>query len=160
MRNLTGLLLVLALSAARAGAQAPDDEATIRLRRESSNEAIARHDTAGVGAILAADVVVVTSNSVHAVGRETNVRRFAEQFRTRPDVTYRRTPEEVRVFAPWGMASERGRWAGSWTDADARILIGGTYFAKWRKTNGVWLVESETYVPETCTGGAYCTMVP
>jgi len=25
---------------------------------------------------------------------------------------------------------------------------------------GVWLVESETYVPETCSGGAYCTTVP
>jgi len=159
MRTLTSLLL-FALAAAPAGAQTSDDERTIRLRRESSNEAIARHDTAGVGAILAGDVVVVTSNSVHAAGRDTNVRRFAEQFRTRPDVIYRRTPDEVRVFAPWAMASERGRWTGSWTDADGKILIGGSYFAKWRKLDGVWLVESEIYVPETCTGGAYCTTVP
>ena len=70
------------------------------------------------------------------------------------------TPDDVRVFAPWGMASERGRWTGSWTDADGKIVIGGSYFAKWRKANGVWLIESETYVPETCTGGAYCTTVP
>ncbi|HSW27866.1 MAG TPA: nuclear transport factor 2 family protein [Longimicrobiales bacterium] len=160
MRLLTSLLLLFALAAARAGAQTPDDERSIRLRRESSNEAIARHDTTGVGAILAPDVVVVTSNSVHAVGRETNLRRFAEQFRTRPDVTYRRTPDEVRVFEPWGMASERGRWTGSWTDADGKIVIGGSYFAKWRKTDGVWMVESETYVPETCAGGGYCTTVP
>lgn len=107
MRSPTGLLLLLALSPTRAGAQTPDDAQTIRLRRESSNEAIARHDTAGIGAILAPDLLVVTSNSVHAVGRETNVRRFAEQVRTRPVVVYLRTPDEVRVFAPWGMASER-----------------------------------------------------
>ncbi len=160
MRPFSGLVLLVALAAAPAGAQSADDERTIRLRRESSNEAIAQHDTAGVGAILAPDVVVVTSNSVHAIGRDTNVRRFAEQFRTRPDVVYRRTPDEVRVFAPWGMASERGRWTGSWSDADGKILIGGSYFAKWRKRDGVWLVESETYVPETCTGGRYCTTVP
>ncbi|NJD20028.1 MAG: nuclear transport factor 2 family protein [Gemmatimonadetes bacterium] len=160
MRTLASLLILLALAAPCAVAQTTDDAQAIRTRRQSSNEAIARHDTAGIGAILAPDVVVVTSNSVHAMGRDTNVRRFAEQFRTRPDVVYVRTPDEVRVFAPWGMASERGRWTGSWTDADGKILIGGSYFAKWRKRDGVWLVESETYVPETCTGGAYCTTVP
>ena len=154
------LLLLLALSTTGAGPQTSDAARTLRLRRDSSNAAIARHDTAGIGAILAPDVVVVTSNSVHAVGRETNVRRFAEQFRTRPDVTYLRTPDEVRVFGPWGMASERGRWTGSWTDTDGKIVIAGIYFAKWRKAGDVWQVESETYVPETCSGGAYCTTVP
>lgn len=132
----------------------------IRRRRESSNAAIARHDTAGIAAIMASGVVVVTSNSVHVTGRDTNAQRFAEQFRSRPDVTYRRTPTEVRVFAPWRMASEQGRWTGSWTDPDGRITIGGGYFAKWRQVNGVWLVESETYVPESCVGGRYCRTVP
>jgi hypothetical protein len=36
------------------------------------------------------------------------------------------------------------------------IRIHGTYFAKWRLVNGTWLVESETYVPNSCSGGAYC----
>lgn len=141
-------------------AQAGTHEQVIRQRRASSNAAIARHDTAGIGAILAGNVVVVTSNSVHAVGRETNLQRFAEQFRTRPDVVYLRTPDEVRVFEPWGMASERGHWTGSWTDTDGKISIGGSYFAKWRRVNGAWFVESETYVPGTCTGGAYCRTPP
>ena len=136
------------------------DEQQIRARRESSNQAIARHDTSGIGAILADNVVVVTSNSVHRPGREANEQSFAEQFRTRPDVVYRRTPSEVRVFLPWLMASESGTWTGSWTDTDGRIQVTGRYFAKWRKLNGQWLVESETYVPETCGGGAYCTRVP
>ena len=101
-----------------------------------------------------------SSNSVHAIGRATNLQRFADQFRTRPDVVYERAPDEVRTFAPWGMASERGRWTGSWTDTDGKIRIGGIYFAKWRRRNGVWLVESETYVPERCTGGSYCQTPP
>ena len=141
-------------------AQARPDEQVIRQRRASSNAAIARHDTTGIGAILADNVVVVTSNSVHAIGRATNLQRFAEQFRSRPGVVYLRTPDEVKVFEPWGMASERGRWTGSWTDTDGKISIGGSYFAKWRKQNGRWMVESETYVPETCTGGAYCRTIP
>lgn len=136
------------------------DARAIRTRRESSNRAIARHDTAGIGAIMAPNVVVVPSTSALTLGREENVLRFAEQFRTRPDVVYRRAPDEVKVFAPWRMASEVGRWTGSWTDADGKVTIGGSYFAKWRQLNGEWFVESETYVPERCTGSAYCSRVP
>jgi hypothetical protein len=150
------------LCAGSLAAQAPVRGAAeaIRARRESSNQAIAKHDTAGVGAILAQNVIVVTSNSTHSDGRAVNVSRFADQFRTRPDVVYRRTPDEVAVFEPWGMASERGRWTGSWTDTDGKISLTGTYFAKWRLIKGVWFVESETYVPTSCTGGQYCKTVP
>ena len=154
------VLVLLAFVSPRGSAQSDQNERTIRQQRASSNAAIARHDTSGIGAILAEDVVVVTSNSIHGVGRATNLQRFADQFRTRADVVYERTPDQVRVYAPWGMASELGRGTGSWTDTDGKIQIGGIYFAKWRRVNGRWLVESETYVPETCTGGAYCTRVP
>lgn len=160
MRTPVLILQLLLLSPWALDAQTNPDEREIRRLRASSNSAIARHDTAGIGAILNADVVVVTSNSLHAVGRATNLQGFADQFRSRTDVVYERTPDEVRVFEPWGMASERGRWTGSWTDADGKIRIGGSYFAKWRRLNGRWLVESETYVPESCTGGAYCRVVP
>ena len=158
--KLSLLFFLLCVLASRVEAQSDNAERTIRQRRASSNAAIVRHDTGGIGAILADDVVVVTSNSVHAVGRATNLTRFADQFRTRTDVVYERTPEQVRVYAPWGMASELGRWTGSWTDTDGKIQIGGIYFAKWRLKNGSWLVESETYVPERCSGGAYCRTMP
>lgn len=157
--RIQAVLVLLGLVSARGEAQS-EHERTIRQRRASSNAAIARHDTGGIGAILAEDVVVVTSNSVHGVGRATNLNRFADQFRVRADVVYERTPEQVRIYAPWGMASELGRWSGSWTDSDGKIQIGGIYFAKWRLRNGSWLVESETYVPERCSGGAYCRTMP
>lgn len=160
MRTICLVLLAIAPTSSIGEAQSGPDERVIRQLRSSSNAAIARHDTAGVGAILASDLVVVTSNSLHVQGRAAHLQQFADQFRTRPDVVYRRTPDEVRVFTPWGMASERGRWTGSWTDTDGKVSIGGSYFAKWRRINGQWLVESETYVPETCAGGAYCRIVP
>ena len=155
------MLIVAALAIPVYGnAQPAGDEQQIRARRSASNEAIARHDAPGIGAVLAPNVIVVTSNSIHRDGRDANIQSFADQFKTRPDVIYRRTPDDVRVFAPWQMAAERGRWTGSWTEADGKIQLTGSYYAKWRKVDGSWLIESETYVPETCTGGAYCTRLP
>jgi ketosteroid isomerase-like protein len=176
MTRIGPALLLLGLGAAPALSQRPAQrpaqrprelvldtavaDRVIRGRRESSKAAIARHDTAGIGAILANDVVVVTSASVKQVGRAASMTRFAEQFKARPDVIYRRTPDAITVFVAWEMASERGHWSGSWTDADGKISLGGSYFAKWRIINGVWLVESETYVPEYCNGGKYCREKP
>ena len=96
-------------AAAQSSADSADARA-IRAQRERSNAAIARHDTAGVAAIFAPHVAVLTSNSVSMVGRDVNAERFADQFRTRPDVVYRRTPSEVKVFAQWRMASELGAY--------------------------------------------------
>ena len=127
--------------------------------RETSNMAIARHDTTGVAAVFAPNVIVVSSNSVHTDGRDANSQRFAEQFHARPDVVYRRIPDEIQVFAPWHMASEQGHWTGSWTDSGGAVQIGGAYSATWRQIAGRWLVESETDVPSYCRG-TYCTAHP
>lgn len=136
------------------------DVTAIRKLRAGSNQAIARHDTAGIGAIFAPGVVVVSSTSSTTMGRDENARRFAEIFVERPDVVFRRTPKTIRVDTRWRMASEHGVWTGRWTAAGGRIDIGGSYFAKWREIGGRWLVESETYVPEHCTGGEYCLRPP
>jgi ketosteroid isomerase-like protein len=130
----------------------------IRRLRETSNAAIAQHDTAGIGATLSPNVVVVTSTSARVQGRDAYLQLFAKD--TRPGVVFRRTPDDVRVFAPWRMASEHGHWTGSWTAADGPVEIGGSYFAKWRETRGEWLIENETFVPETCAGGRYCQAAP
>ena len=159
MRSQTLALFAVAFGTTLASAQ-ESDEQQIRRSRAYSNASIARHDTLGVGAAMANDIVVITSRSVKTSGRSNYLVTFADQFRSRPDVIYVRTPEQVRVFAPWGMASEHGSWTGSWTDSDGKIEIGGTYFAKWRKVGDRWLIESETYVPERCGGGAYCRTVP
>jgi len=158
--RIIAVLLALVLYVEGSFAQTSSDEGAIRQRRASSNAAIARHDTGGIGAAMAEHIIVVTSRSSQSIGRAANMTSFADQFRTRPDVVYERTPEHVRVYEPWSMASELGRWTGSWTDAGGKIQIGGIYFAKWRLKNGSWLIESETYVPETCTGGAYCRTSP
>jgi ketosteroid isomerase-like protein len=156
-RLLVRLVGLLSMMAGAAHAQSDGAAArTIRALRERSNAAIAAHDTAGIGAILAPNVIIMTSASAIQQGREASLRGFAEQFRTRDSVSYRRTPDRVDVFDDWGMASESGRWVGGWRDADGAVSLGGSYFAKWRWRDGRWLVESETYVPDRCVGGSYC----
>lgn len=132
----------------------------IRRLRAESNDAIARHDTAGIARSFAPNVVVVASTSSQTVGRDANAKAFADIFQARPDVTYRRTPEVIDVFVAWRMASERGRWIGTWSDRDGKVTIGGTYFAKWRQLDGAWRIESETFVPDRCEGATYCGRVP
>lgn len=147
--------------AAPAGAQADvDDARAIRAARERSNRAIAAHDTAALAAEWMPTIHVLSSNSAQIAGRAANVRGFAEQFASRPDVVYRRTPGSVSVYGPWGMASEHGRWTGSWTDRDGPVRLSGSYFAKWRKVGAAWRIEGEIYVPERCEGGSYCRTVP
>jgi ketosteroid isomerase-like protein len=153
--------IALAAPAASQPAQtAKEAEREIRARRASSNAAIAKHDTVGFAASLAEDVISVTSASAKNVGRASVVASMSTRFRERPDVVFVRSPEEVEVFTSWGMASESGDWRGSWTDPDGKVEISGTYFVKWRRIRGAWYVESETYVPEKCTGGTYCTTSP
>lgn len=151
---------LLLAGAPRAGAQAAGAEQAIRARRALSNAAIAKHDTVGFSAILTPDVVSVTSASAKNVGRALVVKSMADRYRDKPDIIYIRTPDAIAVFAPWGMASERGHWVGRWTDADGKVELGGSYFAKWRLIKGEWFVEGETYVPDHCAGGAFCRTVP
>jgi ketosteroid isomerase-like protein len=136
------------------------DARAVRQRREASNRAIAQHDSAAFAATLAAHVIVVSSNSTRSDGRDAYVARMVSQFRARPDVVYRRTPIDVRLYLPWGMASEHGTWTGSWTEPDGRVTIGGTFFAKWRKVGDAWMIESEVFVPERCSGSIYCQRAP
>jgi ketosteroid isomerase-like protein len=159
VRSIHSVLMVVTIGSIASAQVAPNEQAIRRLRA-ASNAAIARHDTSGIGAMMADNVIVVTSRSAQQIGRAANMASFAGQFRTRPDVVYERTAEQVRLYEPWGMASESGRWTGSWTETDGKIQIGGSYFAKWRLKNGSWFIESETYVPERCTGGSYCRTPP
>ena len=136
------------------------EETSIRAARTRSNGAIAKHDVAGIAAHWMPDVHIVTSTSAQGTGREVNGQRMAEQFKRRPDTVYVRTPSSVEVMAPWNVASERGEWAGRWTEPDGVVEIGGTYLAQWRKVDTVWLIQAELFVPTHCKGSAYCARRP
>jgi ketosteroid isomerase-like protein len=128
--------------------------------RARSNAAIARHDTAGIAREMMPDVTVVSSTSAMGTGVAVNVSRMAAQFARRPDTRWVRTPDSIAVFDAWGVASEQGRWVGTWTEPDGPLVIRGIYTAQWRRQDGTWRIQGELFVPLRCEGGAYCRARP
>ena len=132
----------------------------IRAARARSNAAIAAHDPAGMAREWMEDIHVVASTSAQTAGRAANQQRMAEQFANHPDTIYVRRPRTIEIYAPWGVAAERGEWTGGWTQPDGKFEIGGTYQAQWRKIDGQWLIQAELFVPNSCSGSKYCAQRP
>ncbi len=138
----------------------PLTAAAIRAARARSNAAIAVRDTAVLVAMASPSYHSVSSRNAHTNGRDAVQLQWRAQFIAHADVFYLRTPTTVRVFTPWQMAEENGTWVGRWTEPDGRVDIRGSYTAKWRRINGVWLLEAEVFTPGSCTGSAYCRAAP
>lgn len=136
------------------------DESAIRTARDASNRAIAAHDLAAVAAVWLPEYHSVASTNAQANGRNAARANFAQYFKTRPDVVYRREPTTITVNASWGQSGESGRWNGSWTQPDGVTRVGGIYFAKWKKVGEHWLLLSETFVQTSCSGTKYCDASP
>ena len=137
-----------------------NDEGCIRAARAASNLAIARKDVETIASFWTKDVHVLGSMSLQLSGIEANRRFYEEQFARRPDTTYKRTPLVVQVMATWRVALESGEWAGTWTDADGLVRVGGSYMAQWLLEEAGWRIQGELYVPTSCVGGAYCARHP
>ena len=153
-------LIVAWHTAANAQGPTPGAADAIRAAGARSYAAIAAHDTAAFAAEWLADIHVVSSTSSQVAGARANALRLAEQFARRPDTRYLRTPDDVRVWPAWDVASERGQWIGTWTDPDGPVRIEGTYQAQWRRFDGRWRIQAEVFVPLSCQGGAYCRRHP
>jgi len=128
-------------------AAAQSGEQVIRDLRQRSNEAIARHDTASLAKFWLNDVHVLTSRSVSLSGRQANQKAFQNEFEAKEELLYVRTPTTVEIFPDWDMAAEYGRWTGTWKTNGLSTHIGGSYYAKWHKTDGVWKIKAEIYTP-------------
>ncbi len=139
---------------------APLTAAAVRAARKRSNVAIAQRDTATLVALSSSSYHSVSSRNAHTNGRDGVAAQWRAQFAAHADVNYVRTPITVRVFTPWQMAEETGAWVGRWSEPDGRVVIRGTYTAKWRRINGAWLLEAEVFTPRSCRGSTYCDTVP
>jgi ketosteroid isomerase-like protein len=136
------------------------DETLIRAARTRSNQAIAAHDTIALASAWLPDFWLVSSTNAQSAGRAAARARYAQLFASRPDVIYVREPGRIEVNASWGQAAESGQWTGRWTQSDGVTLVGGRYFAKWRKVDGRWLLLAEVFVQTSCSGSAYCNSPP
>ena len=136
------------------------DEVSIKAARMRSNDAIKTRDLITLTSIWTPDYHVITSRNFEASGRELNRIRFENEFETRSDVIYIRTPEKIEVFTQWNMAAETGTWVGRWTDKGSAIEVKGSYYAKWHKIDGEWMIRAEIFTPVSCDGGAFCEEAP
>lgn len=143
--------LVMALSGS--AVYAKDSPETIRAIRMQSNEAIARHDAAGIAAYLDGEYQITTGSGKHY--RETpeeDAADWAKIFRDNEDIIYVRSPDLIEVSSYADLAAENGSWVGRWSSAKGEVETGGRYFAQWRKVNGNWKIRAEIFVTLFCNG--------
>lgn len=137
----------------------PDEEA-IRYGRALSNQSIAAKDTMSIADQWMENFLIITSRGNQVEGKELNRKLFANEFKTKQGVNYVRTPKSVEVMEEWDVASETGTWEGTWIDDGGSVEIGGTYYAKWHKVDGKWLIRVEIFTPAKCIGAKYCKSKP
>jgi len=153
-------LLVVAATATAVEAKpatpgAAQAERQIRAQRGAFNRAIAIGDIKAIAAILADNVQLITgTDSMLFAGKPAQLAIWTQDFGDRSRGIYVRTPDRIRVSSIRPMALETGHWRGVDT-ASAKDWAAGDYVAKWRRIDGAWRIESETYMTMSC-GGTYC----
>ena len=98
---------------------------------------------------MSASVFVTVTVTVTDAGREasvvppacTNAAAMRAQFGRRPDTKWERDFTRVRLLEVWDVASEKGNWAGSWTDPDGAVRFARSYLALWRRVAGAWRIR-------------------
>ena len=118
----------------------------IRLRRAAFNRALADADLAAIGPLLTMDAVLVTgTDSAVISGRKAQLIAWKREFAASARTTYTRTPDTIVVSPVEPIALEHGHWQGVTADT-GQPLASGSYTAKWRETDGVWVIEAEIYL--------------
>ena len=139
---------------------ASPDEIQIREIRSQSNLSIANHDSITIANYWTNDFHLISSRNFELSGREANRQSFIQEFNTKKEVVYVRTPVQISIYADWSMASETGTWTGQWQESDGTVQLSGTYYAKWHKLGGTWKIRAEIYTPLTCSGSTFCNQAP
>jgi ketosteroid isomerase-like protein len=148
-------LAALALLAAAHWPGAAQADRQIRAQRAAFNRAIAHGDLDAIGAFLADKAQIVTgTDSLVFNGKADELGLWSEDLRAPSRGIYVRTPDRITLSPVAPMAMESGHYRGVDTKS-AKDWSSGTYFAKWRRIGGKWLIESETYMTTAC-GGSYC----
>jgi ketosteroid isomerase-like protein len=124
-------------------------ELEIRLARAAFNRALATADLDAIRPLLAPNTVLVTgTDSAMISGRRAQLAIWKQEFSSAERAVYVRTPDAIAVSGAEPIALEQGRWQGV-SATDGRMIAGGAYAAKWRRTPAGWAIEAEIYVTMT-----------
>jgi ketosteroid isomerase-like protein len=149
-------LTVLSFSVFYAAAQSQSNsaESEIRATRQSSNEAIQRHDIKTFASSLDTDFIMVRGNGVLVPSRQAYIELFTRDFADPKTIRYERIPDKIEISNAAQLAAEHGHWIG--THPDGSRAYGGTYMAMWRGTRAGWKIRSELFVVLVCSDGPSC----
>jgi ketosteroid isomerase-like protein len=110
--------------------------------RQTSNEAIARHDVDGIANCWLDDYVVIRGSGVIENGKEANIKEWKRIFMETPQTYFERIPSEIIISKNNAdLALESGEWKGVNTYSK-----GGRYSAQWQKKDGEWKIQAELFV--------------
>jgi uncharacterized protein (TIGR02246 family) len=148
MRRLVPTLsLVTALAACQPAAPKVDvaaEEQAIRAQVAAFNAAVAAYNDSAVAAIYAPDAVLLPPNQ----GRQTGP-AFLEQMIAGLEplkATFSVTPVTIVVAASGDLAVEEGTWKTSVPKPDGTAFEdNGKYLVAWKKINGTWLTQFDTW---------------
>ena len=133
----------------------PSDTGAVRATRSRFNDAIARHDAAGIKGFLLPNYHIVSGRSAQTHGRSAEIRNWRTIFSSDSTVIYVRTPDKILVNTAWGLAEELGSWTGHYTALDGFVQVSGVYSAKWqRDAKRRWWLQTEVFTTLECHGGA------
>jgi len=159
----TGILIILLLRVTAYASEAPAESCEsfegaaldIVDARGRFNTAIRDSDIDAVREALAKRVILITgSGSEVFIGRDSQLKIWSQDFADDTSLLYVRTPRCISLSGILPIAMERGSWRGA-IASDALNHVSGEYSAKWRKVNGRWAIEAETYLTTNC-GGSLC----
>lgn len=163
------IVVALALLPRPAPAQEPCESlgdptavTAIESARGDFNRAIVAGHLDGVSAVLHPEVILVTGTDSEVFrGRPAQLAIWESDFGDPDRAVYVRTTHCVRVSLAFPVALELGEWRGErpTTAGEARDFAAGRYAAKWRRVEGIWLLESEVFATEVCRGG-FCPKGP
>jgi len=163
MRRLApALSLLAALAACQPAAPKVDvaaEEQAIRAQDAAFNAALAAYDDSAVVAIYAPDAVLLPPNQ----GRQTGT-AFIEQMVAGLEplkATFVVTPVNIVIAASGDLAVEEGSWKTSVPRPDGTAFEDhGKYLVAWKKINGTWLTQFDTWNSDNAPPSASVTTGP
>ena len=163
MRRLVpALIFAVALSACQPAAPKVDmaaEEAAIRAQVAAFNAAVAAYDDSAAAAIYAPDAVLLPPNQ----GRQTGTASLEQMLAGLEPLkaTFVVTPTTIVIAASGDLAVEEGTWTTSIpTTNGASFKDNGKYLVAWKKVNGTWLTQFDTWNSDNASASAEVTAAP
>jgi ketosteroid isomerase-like protein len=163
-RAAAAFLLGLPFAAAPLPAQPTSPSRAVIAARLAFNAAIARRDLDAMRATFTPSYHVLLGRSSQSHGPEASIERWRSTFAADSLYGCVRTPDQVTVNAPWGLADEAGHWRCRYEGVPAGAPPGyatGIYNGKWqRDVGGSWRLHAEIFTTLECAGKSTACVRP